>query len=170
MRGSFAVRAAAAALAGTAVAALAGAGSAVAGGPTHVVSQNSSSFTDTALCSFPIAVQITSTSDDKLFYDGQGNLTEVLETDRNIAITFSANGVTLNGNGSGGFDVTFNPDGSQTIRTFGINLLVTIPHQGSVILDVGYAVFLFDPHIHVLFQAGPSDYDLPAFCSAFGGT
>jgi len=137
-----------------------------AGGPTHVVSQNSFSSTDTATCSFPIAVQITSTSDDKLFYDGQGNLTEDSETVRNVVITFSANGITIEGNGSGGSDVTFNPDGSNTVRTFGINLLVTIPQQGPVILDVGHAVFLFDPHPHVLFQAGPSDYDLPAFCSA----
>jgi hypothetical protein len=143
---------------------------AAAGGPVHIVSQNSSSYTDTATCPFPIAVQITSTSDDKVFYDGQGNVAQVLETDRNVAITFTANGTTLDGQGSGGFDVTFNPDGSQTVRTFGINLLVTIPHQGSVILDAGHAVFLFDPHIHVLFQAGPSDYDLPAFCSALAGT
>lgn len=68
--------------------------------------------------------------------------------------------------GSGGFDARFAPDGSTSVSTFGIDLLLTLPGKGAVFLDAGRAEFLFDPHVHVLFEAGPQEYDLPAFCAA----
>jgi hypothetical protein len=65
-------------------------------------------------------------------------------------------GKTLKATGTGGIDIRFLPDGSVSAATFGINLLLTIPQYGAVFLDVGRAQFLFDPHIDVLFHAGPA--------------
>jgi hypothetical protein len=60
-----------------------------------------------------------------------------------------------------------NPDGTITVNTFGINLLMTIPHYGSIFLDTGRATFLFDgKHLSTEFIAGPPSYDIPAFCNA----
>ena len=127
---------------------------------------DSSSFTAGSMCPFPVQVTSTAQIDDALFFDSAGNLVRVLETVRHVAVSYSANGNTLTATGTGGFDVHFAPDGTTTVDTFGINLLLTIPHYGSVILDVGRATFVFDPHIHVVFQAGPSQYDLDVVCGA----
>ncbi|HEX6651567.1 MAG TPA: hypothetical protein VF072_02400 [Thermoleophilaceae bacterium] len=132
----------------------------------HDRSANDFTRIDTTTCSFPITTHFTANVDDALFFDSNGNLVRVLETVDHAEITYTANGKTLTARGSGGFDLRFNADGSRTVATFGINLLLTLPGQGAVFLDVGRAEFLFDPHIHVLFQAGPADYDIAAFCAA----
>ena len=90
----------------------------------------------------------------------------VLETVNHAIITFSANGKTLEARGSGGLEILFNADGSRTVNTFGIDLLLTLPGHGSVVLDAGRTEFLFDPRIHLLFQAGPEEFDVAAFCAA----
>jgi hypothetical protein len=147
-----------------------GAAAATASADSFVVQHDR--FTDTrssvdpSLCPFPVAVSSTANIDDALFFDATGNLVRVLETVNHVAITYSANGKTLTATGTGGFDLRFNPDGSVTAATFGINLLLTIPGYGAVFLDAGRAEYLFDPHIHVLFHAGPASYDLAAFCGA----
>jgi hypothetical protein len=121
---------------------------------------------DTSTCSFPIAVSSSANINDALFFDANGELVRVLETVNHVDISYSANGNTLTATGTGGIDIRFRPDGSVSATTFGINLLMTIPQYGAVFLDVGRAEFLFDPHIHVLFQAGPASYDTVAFCGA----
>lgn len=118
------------------------------------------------LCAFPVAITSTANIDDALFFDAQGNLVRLVETVNHVAINYSANGKTLTAIGTGGIEYTFNPDGSLLASTFGINLLLTIPGEGVVFLDAGRALFLFDPHLHVLFQAGPASYDTAAFCAA----
>ena len=125
-----------------------------------------SSYVDTSTCAFPVAVSSSVNIDDALFFDASGNLVRVLETVNQAVITYSAHGSTLTARGSGGIDINFNPDGSVNASTFGINLLLTIPKYGAVYLDTGRAEYLFDPHIHVLFHAGPASYDVPAFCAA----
>jgi hypothetical protein len=121
---------------------------------------------DSATCAFPITVHSEADLDDALFFDADGNLVRVLETVQHARITFSANGKTLEALGSGGIEIVFNPDGSTTASTFGIDLKLTLPGEGAVLLDTGRAAFLFDPHIHVLFEAGPQVYDTDAFCAA----
>jgi hypothetical protein len=124
------------------------------------------SYVDTSTCSFPVAVSSSVNIDDALFFDASGNLVRVLETVNQSIFTYDANGKTLTARGSGGIDIRFNPDGSVNAATFGINLLLTIPKYGAVYLDTGRAEYLFDPHIHVLFHAGPASYDVAAFCAA----
>jgi hypothetical protein len=121
---------------------------------------------DTSTCSFPIAQSSSANIDDALFFDANGDLVRILETVNHVDITYSANGKTLKATGTGGIDIRFLPDGSVTAATFGINLLMTIPGYGAIFLDVGRAEFLFDPHIHLLFHAGPASYDIAAFCAA----
>lgn len=123
-------------------------------------------FVDNDACSFPVVVWGTSNSNDALFFDSDGSLVRILSTVNHAEITFSANGKTLTAKGSGGIEYEANPDGSVTVNTFGINLLMTIPHYGVVQLDTGRATFLFDPHLNVLFHAGPASYDVEAFCAA----
>jgi hypothetical protein len=125
-----------------------------------------STFTDTSLCGFPIAITSSANYDDAMFFDSAGNLVRILETVNHGTLTYSAHGHTLSGIGTGGVELVFNTDGSVTVNTFGINIFITIPGQGTVILDAGHASYLFDPHLHVLFQAGPSNYDLTTFCNA----
>jgi hypothetical protein len=53
-----------------------------------------------------------------------------------------------------------------SITTFGIDFKMTLPGQGVVFLDVGRTEFSFEPFPHVVFEAGPQRYDIPAFCAA----
>jgi hypothetical protein len=119
------------------------------------------------MCSFPVTVNISSNINDALFFDDTGTLVRILSTVNHATITFSANGKSLTAIGSGGIEYLFNPDGTVTVHTFGINLLMTIPHYGPVFLDVGRATFVFeDTHLYTEFIAGPASYDIPAFCNA----
>jgi hypothetical protein len=122
--------------------------------------------TDNTSCSFPITVTGVANVDDLLFFDSAGNLVRVHETVDHAVITFSANEKTLEAKGTGGIDLTFNPDGTVLASTFGINLLVTLPGTGPVILDAGHAIFLFGHGFETLFIAGPANYDFNAFCAA----
>ena len=121
---------------------------------------------DNTTCAFPIDVRSSADIDDALFLDDAGNVVRLLETVNHAVITFTANGKTLEARGSGGFAAQFDPHGSTSVSTFGIDLLLTLPGEGAILLDAGRAEFLFDPHIHVLFEAGPQQYDLAAFCAA----
>jgi hypothetical protein len=134
--------------------------------PIHDVFQDERSFIDDDTCSFDVAVHLTATIDDLLVFDASGNLVRVRETVRHVSIEFNANGKTLSATGTGGIDLRFAADGSVAASTFGIDILLVIPGQGPIYLDAGHAVFLFDPHIHVLFEAGPASYDTGAFCTA----
>jgi len=134
--------------------------------PIHEVFQDERSYIDDGTCSFDIAVHLTATIDDLLFFDAADSLVRVRETVRHVSIEFSANGKTLSATGTGGIDLHFAADGSVTASTFGIDILLVIPGQGTIFLDAGRAIFLFDPHIHVLFEAGPASYDVAAFCAA----
>src|SRR5262245_37473518 len=82
------------------------------------------------LCSFPVLVSGFSNIDDLIFLDDDGNPVRLLETVNHAEITFSANGKSLTAKGSGGIEYDFNPDGTITVKTFGINLLLTIPGYG----------------------------------------
>ena len=151
------------------VASLAGGGAASAAAASGVVHDRfsvESSDVDTSTCSFPIAVSASANIDDALFFDANGDLVRILETVNHVDIVYSANSKTLKATGTGGIDIRFLPDGSVSAATFGINLLMTIPQYGAVFLDVGRAEFLFDPHVHLLFHAGPASYDIAAFCAA----
>jgi len=122
---------------------------------------------DNKTCSFPITVNGSSNNNDALFFDDAGNLVRILSTVNHAILTFSANGKSLTARGSGGIEYLFNPDGTITVHTFGINLLMTIPHYGPVFLDVGRATFVLeDKHLYTEFIAGPANYDIPTFCSA----
>ena len=119
------------------------------------------------MCPFPVTVNNSSNINDALFFDDAGNLVRILSTVNHAILTFSANGKSLIARGSGGIEYLFNPDGTITVNTFGINLLMTIPHYGNVLLDAGRATFVFDGnHLYTEFIAGPADYDIPAFCNA----
>jgi hypothetical protein len=152
------------------VASLGGLGSATVSAASPLVLHDRSSvetsYIDTSLCAFPVAVSSSANIDDALFFDQSGGLVRILETVDHVVFIFSANGQTLTAKGTGGIDIVFNPDGSVSASTFGINLLLTIPTYGAVFLDAGRAEYLFDPHIHVLFHAGPASYDVEAFCAA----
>ena len=123
---------------------------------------------DNTSCSFPITVRGAANVDDLLFFDGSGNLVRLHETVNRGFISFSANGKTLEAKGSGGIDLTFNPDGTVLARTFGIDLLVTLPGSGPAILDAGRGIFTYGGGhpFQALFEAGPANYDFAAFCAA----
>jgi len=122
------------------------------------------------MCSFPVLIEGSSNINDALFFDANGKLVRVLSTVNHSEITFTANGVTLRAIGTGGIEYILNPDGSVLVHTFGINLRLTLPGQGAVILDAGRATYLFDPHIHELFHAGPVRYeDDGRVCGALAG-
>jgi hypothetical protein len=123
---------------------------------------------DNTSCSFPITVTGIANIDDVLFFDSAGNLVRLHETVNHAVITFSANGKTLEAKGTGGIDMTFNPDGTVLVSTFGIDLLVTLPGTGPVILDAGRGIFTFGGGhpFQSLFEVGPANYDFTAFCGA----
>jgi hypothetical protein len=123
---------------------------------------------DDSSCSFPITLTAIANVDDLLFFDDAGNLVRLHETVNHVVITFSANGKTLEAKGTGGINMTFNPDGTVLASTFGIDLLVTVPGTGPVILDAGHAIFTFGGGhpFQALFEAGPANYDFAAFCTA----
>jgi hypothetical protein len=123
---------------------------------------------DNTSCSFPITVTGIANVDDLLFFDSAGNLVRLHETVNQGVITFSANGKTLEAKGTGGIDMTFNPDGTVLASTFGIDLLVTLPGSGPAILDAGRGIFTFGGGhpFQALFEAGPASYDFTAFCAA----
>jgi hypothetical protein len=134
--------------------------------PIHEVFQDERSSIDDDTCAFDVAVHSSATIDDLLVFDASNTLVRVRETVRHVSIEFTANGKTLNATGTGGIDLRFASDGSVTAFTSGIDILLVIPGQGPIYLDAGRAIFVFDPHIHVLFEAGPASYDVAAFCAA----
>jgi len=156
----------AAAVLAAALSGLGAASAAAASGVIHDRFSVEASSVDTSTCSFPIAQSSSANIDDALFFDANGELVRILETVNHVEINYSAHGKTLKAIGTGGIDLRFLPDGSVSAATFGINLMMTIPGYGAVLLDVGRAEYLFDPHVHVLFQAGPASYDIAAFCAA----
>ena len=123
---------------------------------------------DNTSCSFPITVTGAANVDDLLFFDGSGNLVRVHETVNRGFIAFSANGKKLEAKGSGGIDLTFNPDGTVLASTFGIDLLVILPGTGPAILDAGHGIFTYGGGhpFQALFESGPASYDFAAFCAA----
>jgi hypothetical protein len=139
---------------------------ALAAGPVDEVFQDERSLTDRSTCSFEVAVHLTATIHDRLFLDAAGNLERIHETVRQVVIEFTANGRTLTARGTGGIDIQIAPDGSTSATTFGIDLLLVLPGQGPILLDAGRAAFVFDPHLHAQFEAGPASYDTEAFCAA----
>jgi len=110
---------------------------------------------DDSLCAFPVVVSGSSNINDLIFLDDNGKPVRLLSTVNHAEITFTANGKSLTAKGSGGIEYLVNPDGTISVNTFGINLLLTIPEYGPVFLDTGRAVFLFDTdrHLHELFHA-----------------
>src|SRR5262252_9508919 len=92
-------------------------------------------------CAFPINVSGSSNVDDLVFLDESGELARLLETVSHAVITFSANGKSLEAKGSGGIEYLYNPDGTITVHTFGINLMMTIPQYGAIFLDAGRATY-----------------------------
>lgn len=133
--------------------------------------EDSFSFVENDGCAFPVTVSGTANIDDAIFFDDDGEFVRLLSTVNHAEILFSANGITLTAKGSGGVEYTANPDGTVTAQTFGINLLMTIPHYGVIQLDTGRAEYLSDGHGHTeeVFHAGPSSYDQAAFCAALSG-
>jgi hypothetical protein len=90
---------------------------------------------DQTFCEFPVFVSGSSNITALVFLDDAGKPVRVLETVDHVVITFEANGKTLTATGTGGVEYEFNPDGSVSASTFGINLLLTIPTYGTVFLD-----------------------------------
>lgn len=136
----------------------------------EVVHQRFSSDTgaliDSSTCDFEIEYRIVAEINDALHHDENGNLTRVLETVRHMVTTYSANGRTLEGRGTGGFDVRFESNVPVSASAFGVNLKMTLPGRGVVFLDAGRMEVVYDPAPHVVFQAGPQRYDVGAFCDA----
>ena len=122
------------------------------------------SYVDEEMCAFPIEVSSFTNLNYMIVFDDAGTPVRVLLTVNHAVITFSANGKTLTARGSGGVEYEFDPE--RTASTFGINMLMTIPHYGTVFLDTGHSEFLFSGGRHLLFRAGPESYDMKAFCGA----
>jgi hypothetical protein len=156
------------------VAALALAGAAgAATPPVSTVVSVDATFTNGFDCAFPLEETVTGSYKDTFYFDEAGNPTKEILTAQfggplTVAWTNLATGATLTSNEAAPLIVYYNPDGSfASLQNVGLIFNVTIPGQGTVLLDVGRIVIV--RHHGITFEAGPhqeEEGDTAAFCSA----
>ena len=131
-----------------------------AAGPDHFKGTQPISLTDTAACSFPIAVNVQDRFVGKMFFDAQGNLQSVT-IEQNIVGTESANGITLPT--SSHYVEFINATGA----TKQVGLGIKVQNGGVVIRDAGYVSL--NPDGSVAFTHGHHpvlEGDTAALCAA----
>jgi hypothetical protein len=161
------------ALAALAAAALLLASAASASEPTSTVVGVDATFTNTFDCPFPLLETVEGSYKDTLYYDAVGNpVKEILTAQYGGPLTVTwtnpLTGATLSSYEAAPLIVYYNPDGSfRSLQNVGLIFNVTIPGQGSVLLDVGRIVIV--RHQGIVFEAGPhqeENGDTTAFCAA----
>jgi hypothetical protein len=132
---------------------------------TIVVNVNDSS-TDTETCGFPLDVHTQGSFKHTEFFDTNGNLVKVIETNTGgpftITITNPANGKTATTQSQ-----TFVVVATDPVRISGIVGNFVLPGTGAILMDVGTIVF--DSNGNVLMIGGPHQQfvgDLEGFCAA----
>jgi hypothetical protein len=130
-------------------------------------------FTNTFDCSFPLTETVTGAYKDTIYYDNDGNPTKEILTSQfggplTVTWTNPLTDATLTSHEAAPLIVYYNPDGSfQSLQNVGLVFNVTIPGQGTVLLDVGRIVIV--RHQGVVFESGPhqeENGDTAAFCAA----
>jgi hypothetical protein len=157
----------------TVLAALIAVPAAVSATPVSTIVNVDVTFTNTFDCSFPLQESFTGSYKDILFFDAAGNPTmEILTSQFGGPLTATwtnpANGKTLSSIEAAPLIVYYNPDGSfASLQNVGLLFNVTVPGQGTVLLDVGRIVIV--RHQGIVFEAGPhqeENGDTSAFCAA----
>lgn len=124
-------------------------------------------------CAFPLQETVSGSYKDTLYLDAAGNPTmEILSAQFGGPLTVTwtnpVSGATLSSNEAAPLIVYYNPDGSfAALQNVGLVFNVTVPGQGTVLLDVGRIVIV--RHQGVVFEAGPhqeENGDTSAFCAA----
>lgn len=124
-------------------------------------------YTDTALCGFPIVYTENGTFKVKTYYDGAGNPVKLILTNMSrYTETATANGKALTTTWPAGFIVSFV---NNTAAQFGLRAAYHVPGEGVVLLETGHIVFDLATG-DVLFTAGEHQLlegSAAAFCSYF---
>ncbi|MGZ4407961.1 MAG: hypothetical protein ACXVY6_04090 [Gaiellaceae bacterium] len=146
---------------------------ALAAKPSSTVASADATFTNNFDCAFPVTETITGSYKDTVYSDGSGNPVKEILTGQyggplTVTWTNPVSGATLSSHEAAPLIVYYNPDGSfQSLQNVGLIFNVTIPGQGTVLLDVGRIVII--RHEGIVFVAGPhqeEEGDTAAFCSA----
>ena len=146
---------------------------AIATTPTSTVVSADATFTNNFDCPFPLTETITGAYKDTVYYDGAGHPVKEILTGQyggplTVTWTNPRSGATLSSHETAPLIVYYNPDGSfQSLQNVGVIFNVTIPGQGTVLLDVGRIVIV--RHQGIVFVAGPHQEeqgDTAAFCAA----
>jgi len=141
--------------------------------PTSTIVSADATFTNTFDCTFPLIETITGSYKDTVYYNAAGNpVKEILTAQYGGSLTVtwknSLSGVVLSSHEAAPLIVYYNPDGSfQSLQNIGLIFNVTLPGQGTVLLDVGRIVIVH--HQGVVFEAGPHQEEngnTSAFCAA----
>jgi len=141
--------------------------------PTSTIASADATFTNTFDCAFPLIETVTGSYKDTVYYDAAGNpVKEILTAQYGGPLTVTwtnpLSGVVLASHEAAPLIVYYNPDGSfQSLQNVGLIFNVTLPGQGTVLLDVGRIVIVH--HEGVVFEAGPhqeENGDTSAFCAA----
>ena len=141
--------------------------------PTSTIVSADATFTNTFDCAFPLTEAITGSYKDTVYYDAAGNpvkeiLTAQYRGPLTVTWTNPLSGATLSSHEAAALIVYYNTDGSfQSLQNVGLIFNVTIPGQGTVLLDVGRLVIV--RHQGIVFEAGPhqeENGDTAAFCAA----
>jgi hypothetical protein len=141
--------------------------------PTSTIMTADATFANTFDCAFPLTETVTGSFKDTLYFDAAGNpVKEILTAQYGGPLTVTwtnpLSGVILSSHEAAPLIVYYNPDGSfQSLQNVGVLFNVTIPGQGTVLLDVGRIVIV--RHQGIVFEAGPhqeENGDTSAFCAA----
>jgi hypothetical protein len=149
------------------------AGQAAAAQPLSTIVNVDVTFTNTFDCPFPLRESFSGSYKDTLYLDAAGDPTMEILTAQyggSLEVTWTnpANGATLSSIEAAPLVVYYNPDGSfASLQNVGLIFNVTIPGQGTVLLDAGRIDIV--RHQGVVFEAGPhqeEEGDTAAFCAA----
>jgi hypothetical protein len=150
-------------------------GPAAAAEPQSTIVSADSTFTNTFDCAFPLQETVSGSYKDTRYFDASGNLVKEILTAQfggplTVTWTNLATGATLSSHEAAPLIVHYNPDGSfASLQNTGLIFNVTIPGQGTVLLDVGRIVIV--RHQGIVFEAGQHQElngDTAAFCAALG--
>jgi hypothetical protein len=141
--------------------------------PQSTIVSADSTFTNTFDCPFPLQETVSGSFKDTLYLDAAGNpVKEILTAQYGGPLTVTwtnpATGATVSSHEAATLIVYYNPDGSfAALQNVGLVFNVTIPGQGTVLLDVSRVVIV--RHQGIVFEAGPHqelDGETQAFCAA----
>lgn len=141
--------------------------------PASTVVQVNTTFVNTFDCPFPLVESVVGAYKDTVYFDAHGIPTKEVLTAQfggplKVTWTNPADGATLSSNESAPLIVRYNPDGSFAgLQNVGLVFHVSIPGQGTVLLDVGRVVIV--SHQGVTFEAGQHQElngDTGEFCAA----